>query len=105
MSSIRRYGITRSSLTWTWHEPPCAGISGWPVFAQSGAICTYGPRLVGSHRRLAYYEDRVLKGTRPEQFPIEQPTEFELVVNVKTAKALRLTIPPTLLARANEVIE
>jgi len=80
-------------------------ISGWPVFAQSGAICTYGPHLKGCYRRLAYYVDRVLKGARPAQLPIEQPTEFELVVNVNAAKALGLTIPPTLLARADEVIE
>ena len=85
------------------HHAPV--ISGWPVFALSGAICTYGPRLVGSYRRLAYYVDRVLKGARPAQLPIEQPTEFQLVVNFKTAKALGLTIPPTLLERADDIIE
>jgi putative ABC transport system substrate-binding protein len=85
------------------HRAPV--ISGWPVFAQSGAICTYGPRLVGSYRRLAYYVDRILKGARPAQLPIEQPTEFQLVVNLKTAKALGLTIPPTLLVRADDIIE
>jgi putative ABC transport system substrate-binding protein len=85
------------------HRAPV--ISGWPVFAQSGAICTYGPRLVASYRRLAYFVDRVLKGAKPAQLPIEQPTEFELVINLKTATALGLTIPPTLLARADKVIE
>jgi putative ABC transport system substrate-binding protein len=85
------------------HRAPV--ISGWPVFARSGAICTYGPRLVASYRRLAHYVDRVLKGAKPGELPIEQPTEFELVINLKTAKALGLTIPPTLLARADEVIE
>jgi putative tryptophan/tyrosine transport system substrate-binding protein len=85
------------------HRAPV--ISGWPVFARSGAICTYGPRLVASYRRLAHYVDRVLKGAKPTELPIEQPTEFELVINLKTAKALGITVPPTLLARADEVIE
>jgi len=80
-------------------------VSGWPVFARSGALCTYGPRLSVSYRRLAYYVDRILHGTKPADLPIEQPTVFDLVVNVKTAKALGLAVPTTLLARADEVIE
>src|SRR5262245_4426079 len=80
-------------------------ISGWPVFAQSGAICTYGPRLTDSYRRLAHYVDRILKGAKPAELPIEQPTTFQLVFNLKTAKALGITIPPTLLARADDVID
>jgi putative ABC transport system substrate-binding protein len=80
-------------------------ISGWPVFAQSGAICTYGPRLTASYQRLAYYADRVLRGAKPARLSIEQPTEFELVINLKTVKALELNIPPTLLAPADKVIE
>jgi len=87
----------------TAHRAPV--ISGWPVFARSGAICTYGPRLVASYQRLAHYVDRVLKGAKPSELPIEQPTEFELVLNLKTAKALGITVPPTLLARADAVIE
>jgi len=82
-----------------------AVVSGWPVFAKSGALCTYGPRLAESYRRLAHYVDRVLNGAKPSDLPIEQPTKFELVVNLKTAKVLGLTVPPTVLAQADEVIE
>jgi ABC-type uncharacterized transport system substrate-binding protein len=80
-------------------------ISGWPVFARSGAICTYGPRLTESYRRLAYYVDRILRGASPADLPIEQPTKFELVVNLKSAKALGITIPQSVEARADTVIE
>jgi putative tryptophan/tyrosine transport system substrate-binding protein len=80
-------------------------VSGWPVFAESGALLTYGPRLAESYRRLAAYVDRVLKGAKPADLPIEQPTKFQLVVNLRSAKALGLTIPPALLARADDVIE
>ena len=80
-------------------------ISGWPVFAQSGAICTYGPRLTESYRRLAYYVDRILNGANTADLPIEQPTKFELVVNLKTAKYLGIDIPQAVEARADEVIE
>lgn len=80
-------------------------ISGWADFADAGALCTYGPRLSESYRRLAYYVDRVLKGERPADLPIERPTVFELVLNLKTAKALGITVPPTILARADRIIE
>ena len=80
-------------------------ISGWPIFAESGAVCTYGPNLNESYRRLAYYADRILKGAKPADLPIEQPTKFELVLNLKSARKLGMKIPQTLLARADEVIE
>jgi putative ABC transport system substrate-binding protein len=80
-------------------------ISGWAIFAQSGALCTYGPRLAESYRRLAYYVDRVLKGTDPSTLPIERPTKFELIINAKTAKALNIAIPQSVLLRADQVIE
>jgi len=85
------------------HRAPV--ISGWPIFARSGAVCTYGPRLTESYRRLAYYIDRILKGAKPADLPIERPTKFEFVINLRTAKALGLTIPQSLLVRADEVIE
>jgi putative ABC transport system substrate-binding protein len=80
-------------------------IAAWPIFARSGAICSYGPRLSESYRRLAGYVDRILKGARPADLPIEQPTKFETVVNQRTAKTLGLTIPPSLLVSADEVID
>jgi putative ABC transport system substrate-binding protein len=80
-------------------------VSGWPIFARSGAICTYGPRQTESYRRLAYYIDRILKGANPADLPIERPTAFEFVVNQRTARTLGLTIPPSVLVRADEVIE
>lgn len=85
------------------HRAPL--ISGWPVFARSGAICSYGPKLSESYRRLAYYVDRVLRGTPPSELPIERPTKFETVVNLKTAKALGLNMPDSIIASADELIE
>jgi putative ABC transport system substrate-binding protein len=85
------------------HRAPV--ISGWPVFARSGAICSYGPKLSESYRRLAYYVDRVLKGTRPSDLPIERPTKFEMTVNMKTAKTLGLTVPNSIIVSADEIIE
>jgi putative ABC transport system substrate-binding protein len=73
--------------------------------ADNGALCTYGPRLVESYRRTAYFVDRILKGSTPAELPIERPTFFELVVNLNSAKTLGVTIPSSVLARADRVIE
>lgn len=80
-------------------------IAAWPVFARSGAICTYGPLQSEQYQRLASYVDRIAKGAKPADLPIQQPTKFETVINMRVAKALGLTIPPTLLASADELIE
>jgi putative ABC transport system substrate-binding protein len=74
-------------------------------FVQEGGLMSYAPSDSDLFRRAATYVDKVLKGTKPGDLPVEQPTKFELVVNLKTAKALGLTIPDSFLLRADEVIE
>jgi putative ABC transport system substrate-binding protein len=83
----------------------------WPVVAsapgyvEQGALFNYGPDRIALYQRSAYFVDRILKGTKPADLPVEQPTKFEMVINMKTAKALGITIPQTILVRATRVIE
>jgi putative ABC transport system substrate-binding protein len=77
----------------------------WPEMAEEGGLIAYGPRLTLIYRQMARLIVKVLRGVKPEDIPVEQPTKFDLVVNLKTAKVLGLTIPESFLTRADEVIE
>ena len=79
--------------------------SGWREFAEAGGLLSYGPNRVQIARRIAYYVDRILKGAKPADLPVETPTKFELVINLKTAQEIGLTIPQSVLYRADAVIK
>jgi putative ABC transport system substrate-binding protein len=86
-------------------EAKLPSVSGWSPFAQKGLLMTYGPDVRELYRSLARYTDRILRGTKPADLPVEVPTKFYLAINLKTARALGLETPPMLLSRADEVIE
>ncbi|WP_291296833.1 ABC transporter substrate-binding protein [Elioraea sp.] len=94
-SDVAAFGVARRTPT----------MSGWRIFAESGGLVSYGPHLETSFQRLAHYAVRLLAGARPAELPVERPTRFELVLNRRTAEAIRLDLPLALLARADEVLE
>jgi putative ABC transport system substrate-binding protein len=87
----------------TKHRLP--SVFGWREYVEAGGLMSYGPDRLETAKRLAVYVDKILKGAKPADLPVEQPTKFELVINLKTAKALGLTIPQSILLRADQVIE
>jgi ABC-type uncharacterized transport system substrate-binding protein len=87
----------------TRHRLP--GVHAYRELVEAGGLMSFGPSYADMHKRAAYFADRILKGAKPADLPVERPTKFELVINLKTAKALGLTITPSLLQRADRVIE
>jgi putative ABC transport system substrate-binding protein len=99
-ASTYRALIFRKALE---HRLP--GVYPFRFYAADGGLASYGPDQVEQYRGIAHYADRILRGAKPADLPVQAPTKFELIINLKTAKALGLEVPPTLLARADEVIE
>jgi putative ABC transport system substrate-binding protein len=111
-SNLEAVVVVPTRLTWL-HRQQIADfgltnriptVSGWAEFADAGGLLTYGPNVDDLIRRAATYADRLLKGAKPGDLPVEQPTKLELVVNLRTAKAIRLTIPESVLSRADRLI-
>jgi putative ABC transport system substrate-binding protein len=99
LASVARRQIVEGMAKWR-----LPAISFDRAFAEAGGLMSYGPNYQALFRRAASHVDRILKGTKPADLPVEEPTQFELVINLKTAEALGLTIPPMLLFQADEVI-
>ncbi|MEA2818321.1 MAG: hypothetical protein QOJ86_325 [Bradyrhizobium sp.] len=103
--SSRLTGIVAAKIAEYGQQRRLPVIASWREFVASGALLSYGPSRILEAKRLAGYVQRILNGEKPADLPIEQPVKFELVINLKTAKAIGLAVPPSLLARADEVIE
>jgi putative ABC transport system substrate-binding protein len=103
--SSRLTGLVATKIAQYGQERRLPVIASWREFVSNGALLSYGPSRIFEAKRLVGYVQKVLNGAKPGDLPIEQPVKFELVINLKTAKALGLAVPPTLLAQADEVIE
>jgi len=103
--SSRLTGLVAGTIAQHGQERRLPVIASWREFVASGALLSYGPSRIFDAKRVAGYVQKVLNGAKPADLPIEQPVKFELVINLKTAKALGLNVPPPLLDRADEVIE
>jgi putative ABC transport system substrate-binding protein len=91
---------------WRWRlQQQWPALYGWREFVEAGGLMSYAPNLADLYRRAATYVDKILKGTKPAELPVERAMKFELIINLKTAKALGLTMPPSLLLLADEVIQ
>ena len=101
----RMLNLNRKRIVAFTAERRLPAVSMWRAFAEAGGLLTYGPDVDAMIRRAAVYVDKILKGAKPGDLPVEQPTRFELVINLKTAKALGLTIPQSILVRADRVIQ
>jgi putative ABC transport system substrate-binding protein len=102
-SLSRQSSLGKRIGSWRWRDRH--DCQSWPIFTEAGALLSYGINEPAQFRRVAYYVDRILKGAKPADLPVEQPTEFELVLNARTAAELGWTIPQNLLAQADRVIE
>ena len=106
MSSCRTHSSThRASIISAAARNHIPAVYGFSYYARDGGLLSYGPDVVDNFRRAASYVDRILGGAKPAELPVQLPTKFEMALNLKTAKALGLTIPQSFLLRADEVIE